>query len=342
MKVFIRMGKSVLVRREKRPGERRKKGGRNLLHAFQAMNTTMHTVGLPLPARQQVESWFLYVEGKLSRFLPSSELSQLNRSNGRLFLASALLYELVSLANFYFEKTGGLFHPFLGKVMEKIGYDRSFETLNDPHPFSPGWELEFPDPSGRGPFITLEPSTRSVILSPHVSLDLGGIAKGWSAQKMSDWLRKDGVASGWIDAGGDLVAWGIIGQEESRECMIADPFQPEQDRVRLVLSRDAGIATSSICKRRWKDRQHQVQHHIIDPRIGRPSNSDLVQVTVLAPDLTTAEVYAKCLLILGSETGEAWLEEKQMPLGYVGIRNDRSVILGTHLHHYCSEWSVLE
>ena len=52
------------------------------------------------------------------------------------------------------------------------------------------------------------------------------------------------------------------------------------------------------------------QHHLIDPRTGNPANTDLLTATVLAPDVMAAEMAAKMILILGSESGKEWLEQQ--------------------------------
>lgn len=99
------------------------------MHTFNAMNTTVVTDCLPSQARRNCENWFAFVERTLSRFRPESELSRLNHAAGKPFFASALLYEVLSVADRYCKETGGLFNPYLGGVLAGLGYDRSFETL---------------------------------------------------------------------------------------------------------------------------------------------------------------------------------------------------------------------
>lgn len=300
-----------------------------MMHEFRAMNTTICTLGLREKERKQVEQWFAFVEKMLSRFREDSELSQLNRSNGRPFLPSNLLFQVMVEADFYYVETGGVFNPYIGHVLCGIGYDRSFETIS-PHFLYMGQEKrEVSQP------VMIEQRMKSITLSPGVSVDLGGIAKGWSAQQMSRQLKQNGVLRGVIDAGGDIVIWGE--NEKGWEVYIADPFHPENDLLFLKLHREAGIATSSTMKRRWRDQNGMMFHHIIDPQIGQCSDSDLVQATVFAPDVTTAEVYAKCLLILGWENGIAWMMERRTDLGAIGVRADGSIAIGGQLSNYSEE-----
>lgn len=321
------------------------------MHVFNAMNTTITTLGLSEYAREQVESWFRFVEHKLSRFTPDSELSQLNRSAGAPFAASALLYQVMSVADAYHTATEGLFNPYLGSVLENLGYNKSFEQIGlcqNAEQCTAGWQLTtrrvtvteaaaasvVPRQAAKPVKpVKLDPSARTITIPPGISVDLGGIAKGWSADQISTFLQEDGIASGVVDAGGDIICWG--NEAAGLQVAIADPFTPERDIVDLVLKRQAGIATSNTLKRRWSTAGGRSYHHLLDPRTLTSSESDLVQVTVLAPNVTTAEVYAKCILLLGAEEGMAWIEHKQPDLGVIAVRSDHSVIVGRGLKLYC-------
>jgi len=302
------------------------------------MGTTISTTGLPGHLDERVESWFRYVERRLSRFLPDSELSRLNRSTGRAVAVSPLLYETMATASRYFHETGGLFNPYLGAVLCSLGYGESFEKIPAAGKVvtataAPGAEEMVMEPAVMNPVFGL------VTLLPGVAIDLGGIAKGWAAQTVRNWLMDEGVLSGLIDAGGDIAVWGT-GTKTACEITIADPFHPEHDIAILELNRGAGIATSNTIRRKWAGPRQRIFHHIIDPSTGQSSRSDLVQATIVADDLTEAEVYTKCLLVLGSEKGPAWLRERRPDLGFVGVRQDGSVLTGPALGRYCRQWVV--
>ena len=89
---------------------------------------------------------------------------------------------------------------------------------------------------------------------------------------------------------------------------IADPRDWEKDVTTLRI-RDQAVATSGIDRRRWQ-RNGVWQHHLIDPRTGRPSESDLLTATVIAPTAVEAEVYAKAVFLLGSQAGLDFVDER--------------------------------
>lgn len=299
------------------------------MHAFRAMNTEFATIGLTPAAQAKAESWFADVERRLSRFRPDSELSALNRSTGRPFMASDLLFRALSAAARHYEETGGLFHPYLGGVLADLGYSASFETLAARSAGS-GIEAKEPSlPAVEGAPLRLDTRMRSVFLQEGYAVDLGGFAKGWSAEQLAGMLRKEGIRSGAIDAGGDIAVWGA--PEAGWEIGVANPFEPAEDLLTLVLRRPAGVATSTTMKRRWADAEGRSRHHLIDPRRLKSGESGLVQVTMIAPTLSEAEVYAKCLLLLGEADGVPWLEARRPAYAYAAVREDRTLLLSRSL-----------
>ena len=170
------------------------------------------------------------MEKTASRFLPDSELSRMNQAVGRIIFPSALLFELITESLHYYEETNHLFSPFLQQTMLDIGYDRSFEQLgttgNSEAEIYERYKQKKKGMASRP--LTLDPVMKSVILSHIGSLDFGGIAKGWSAQKMKNWLMEDGITSGLLDAGGDRTLWGNPSPQENWVIGLLIPFNPKK------------------------------------------------------------------------------------------------------------------
>jgi thiamine biosynthesis lipoprotein len=140
-----------------------------------------------------------------------------------------------------------------------------------------------------------------------VRLDLGGTAKGWAAAAAVRRLRSAGPAL--VDAGGDIVVSGPMADGGPWPIAIASPFG-EGDAPLGVLRLSAGaVATSGRDYRRWRQGGEE-RHHLIDPRTGRPAETDVLAATVVAGDAVSAEAAAKTALILGSRAGMAWIEAR--------------------------------
>ncbi len=136
-------------------------------------------------------------------------------------------------------------------------------------------------------------------------LDLGGIGKGYGADRVVAALADAGATGVCVDLGGDLRvagtgpyagAWTV----EFRVPELADRF----GRLRLA---SGAVATSTTGRRRWTRGGVDV-HHLIDPATGRASRSGVATVTVLAADGWWAEVLAKAALVAGVAAGRALLE----------------------------------
>jgi thiamine biosynthesis lipoprotein len=142
----------------------------------------------------------------------------------------------------------------------------------------------------------------TVRLPAGVRLDLGGIGKGWAADRAGAMLQP--LGAGMVSAGGDVRPWGDQpGSEPGQGWLVAldHPEQPGRDLAWLRV-RDGAVATSSVTARRWAG-----GHHLINPRTARPADTDLLGVTALAPAVVQAEVAAKVALILGRKAGLDWL-----------------------------------
>jgi FAD:protein FMN transferase len=250
-------------------------------HAFHAMGTTFELVVEAAGAGSafaEAEAEVERLEQIMSRFRPGSELSRLNRTGA--IDASYDLAEVVDLALVARRRTCGRFDPTIHDALIGAGYDRTFHDIpedNDAAPTS--------SPCAGG--VTL--SGRRIELEPGVKIDLGGIGKGFAAERVAEQLALTGPSL--VSAGGDVAVRGV--PTEGIWAVAVD------DTLTLGLIR-GGLATSGRDRRRWR-RAGIEQHHLIDPATGRPSDTDLVRVTAIGADAIDAEILAKELFLGGSE-----------------------------------------
>jgi thiamine biosynthesis lipoprotein len=237
----------------------------------------------------EVPAWFEDWEQQFSRFRVDSDLSELNRRSGQWVKVSPAMFEVISMAVEAADKTNGLFNPLVLLALQAAGYDHSFDPAN----FVPGpSEVNILLPDGRR--IEQDPETCAIRLPPHAQLDLGGIAKGWSAQEAAYRLATFGPCL--VDAGGDMVAFGSPDETDGWFVSVANPLN--SDDLCTILLTDSAIATSGRDYRHWQ-RDGQTLHHIIDPRTGKPATSNVMAASVIAPDAVQAEIWAKAAVIDG-------------------------------------------
>jgi thiamine biosynthesis lipoprotein len=270
-------------------------------------------------ALRSAERLFREVEAAFGRFRADSQLVHLNRTPDEAVRVSPDLVELIELALAAAWASDGIFDPTMIDALEAAGYDRSIELIRTGGTHPP--RRLTPQP-GRWKEIVVDATSGTVRLPPGVRLDLGGIGKGWAADRAGTMLRPHGA--GMVSAGGDIRAWGDQpGSQPGQGWLVAldHPEQPGRDLAWLRV-RDGAVATSSITARRWAG-----GHHLINPRTARPAGTDLLSVTALAPTVVQAEVAAKVALILGREAGLDWLMAQ--PDVEAVVIDDASRLLGT-------------
>lgn len=283
-------------------------------YSFRAMNTTVQTwlySQMDNMALLDVQRLFNSFEKRLSRFDPQSELSRLNAAEG-VFQASPILLDTLEAALLAAEATGGLYDPTTLPALERAGYDRSFEQLDQPASFVPvsGSRGGTANPGRTAQrayayrSITFNRAKREIYKPAGVRLDLGGMGKGWTVDRAADKLH--GLGPFLVNAGGDIFAYHSPPGQKGWEIDLVHPLNPEAHFARLMLHHRA-LATSTIAKRRWQHQGHSM-HHLIDPRTGQPAQTDALSVSVVADRTMTAEIYAKVALILGAEQGLAYLQ----------------------------------
>jgi thiamine biosynthesis lipoprotein len=285
---------------------------------LRAMNSDIELLsGAPDADRRlrRAERWLKGFEARFSRFVALSELSRLNASAGRPFPASPGLFELVSLALDLAQRSDGLFDPTVLAHLVSAGYDRSFDLVPPIRSLAAGasqHHFTWRD-------VSLDAETRCIVMPEGCGIDLGGIGKGWAVDRLAAMLGTPCLVNG----GGDVYAAGTPPDDDAWRVGVVDPFHGEQDLVVLRVA-GRGVATSSSLRRRWRAGDAML-HHLIDPRTGRPSDSDAVQVTVVAPTATEADYLAKVTLLRGAAEGLAALNSEPAAEGVI-VRSDGSVL----------------
>ena len=263
--------------------------------AFRAMGTEISVLAgdaadprVFAAAVARVKSVFEREESRFSRFRDDSELSRVNRSAGRWIEVSGPFAEVVRMAIDGAERTGGLFDPTVLGALEAAGYDRDFAAIEEREPVGP----LLPVPCGR--WREIEVGEDRVRFPEGVGIDLGGLVKGWTADLAAEAAVEGRLPWAIVNAGGDLR---LAGEAPPAEVGIEDP--DHRDEVLGVVRIDDGaLATTSVTQRRWGPGLH----HLIDPRVGLPAWTPVVQATVWSPTCAEAEIKSKRALLAGSES----------------------------------------
>jgi thiamine biosynthesis lipoprotein len=252
-------------------------------HHFEALGTRcgIFAVGATRSKLVEGETWVRAMGSRLTRFSPDSEIGRLNASAGEWCEVSDELELILRASLDAYELSGGLVNVAVLRAMLAIGYAR---PLAEQTPLATAIS---PDSLPDLPSV-LEVGRRRARVARGEGIDLGGIAKGWMADRVTDVIGPNCV----VNLGGDLMAVG--------RGPLGEGWPVEFGGTTLLL-RDMGAATSSVRKRRWGD-----AHHLIDPRTGLPSRTGLDEVSVVATSAAKAEVLAKTALLVGPAAAPAY------------------------------------
>ena len=256
---------------------------------WQAMGTTWHLYHSGTLLQSVADAVAALVEAdeqRWSRFRESSELEHLNRCAGIPVEVSAETAQLLEACDRFSGETDGLFAPLVGAAVRAWGYRESIRVA------APGTETSpDPEPVPRDPLV-FDRRRRIALVPRGALLDLGGIAKSWSAvraARLATALSDDPAIL--VDAGGDMVA-----ARGGHRVLVENPSGADAPPIARILLRESqGVATSGSSRRRWTNADGRAAHHLIDPVTGAPAQPG--QATVVAADPVEAEILAKVLVL---------------------------------------------
>lgn len=176
--------------------------------------------------------------------------------------------------------------------------------------------------------IELNSKDQSVFLRKKgMSLDLGGVAKGYFADLLKKYWIQKGVRSGLIDLGGNLLALaGNVDHPDGHwHVGIQDPKKNRGQWLMALPLNDQSLVTSGIYERHFLDPQtHIERHHILDSNTGYPSDSPLASVSVLSPQSLQAEIWSTRLFV--DFTNQAPLAQKE-GIEFIAITKDSKLLV---------------
>lgn len=306
---------------------------------FRAMGTEVFASIIAddaLSAQQEIthiEHAIAVFEKNFSRFLPESELTKLNRSDGKSFHASTDMVRILNEAKRWYGETGGIFDPTVIVALEALGYQKSIDFGRGPATDNVAVNIAAHQTrfSTRRRFSELVINeAENIIYAPEgLRIDLGGIGKGYIVDAVAGHALKI-FKDFWISAGGDISLSGT-NFGAPWEVKVQDPLSLADDigHISIPCGRPAALATSGITKRKGI-RGDFVWHHLIDPLTGLPSKNDIVSVTVLAPTTTAADIFAKTVLIAGKEKGMEFISRYQ-DAGCIIIDTEGAITVSDHM-----------
>lgn len=234
-------------------------------------------------------------ENKFSRTIPESEISKINQSNGVPVEVSDETVELIKKALYYSELSNGAFDITIA-------------------PLSSLWDFKNNDGNVPAPTLIQEAKShvnyKNVVvdgntvqlLDPKAALDLGGIAKGYIADRLKEYLEKEGVKHAMINLGGNVLTVGNKPDGKPFHIGIQKPFGEQNETIASIPVDDRSVVSSGVYERYFK-KNGKIYHHLLDSSTGYPKESNLLSVTIISDSSADGDALSTACFILGLENG---------------------------------------
>lgn len=244
---------------------------------------------------------FERLEAGLSRYRDDSEVSKINRNAGvGPVQVSPELFMLLEKSLEICKDTGGAFDITILPVLSLWNFNE--KNARPPSEEEVRQKLSLVDCQK----IILKKDQYLVFLpEPGMGIDLGGIAKGYAVDRVAELLKRKGVSSGIVSAGGDMRVFG--GKGRGLAVGIQDPRNRSRVLAKIYL-KDSAISTSGDYERFFIF-QGVRYAHILDPRSGHPAQGE-ESVSVVGESGLSTDAWATALFVLGSEEGLQMLKTR--------------------------------
>lgn len=252
-------------------------------------------------------------EKLLSKTVSGSDIDRINQSGGQWTDVSDETIAVINMANGISAESGGVFDITIGAVNNLW----DFKGENPKVPDAAAIAEALPSVGYQGALV----EDGGVILeNPSTQLDLGGIAKGYIADRAAEFLEERGIERAVINLGGNVVVLGEKDEDTPWVIGIERPFSDRTALVGTIEAVDATVVTSGIYERNF-EADGVLYHHILDPKTGYPVETDLEAVTITAKKGQSGfcDAVSTTCLLLGKEQALQFIERIQGKYPDIGL-----------------------
>ena len=238
-------------------------------------------------------------EHYFSRTLEGSDIYNINHANGAPVEVHDETAELIRYGIAFGDLSGGVFDISIGALTDLWDIPNNNGTI----PAQTQIDAALATVDYRQ--ITVDGNTVT-LGNPDAALDLGGIAKGYVADRMREYLNANGACEGFINLGGNVLTLGQKANDEPYHIGIRKPFGEDGETITAVDVTDRSIVTSGRYERYFEKDGH-IYHHILDPKNGYPYDNGLNGVTILSDSSMAGDALSTICFALGQEKGTEFL-----------------------------------
>ena len=251
-------------------------------------------------------------ENMLSKTIETSDIARINNAKGKAVTVSDETIEVLKKGMEFGRLSGGAFDITIGKATDLWDFHDNAESGHEGGVVPAEKDLRDAISHVNYENIKIE-GNRVSLTDPETEINLGGIAKGYIADKAAEYLKERGVVSAIVDLGGNIVAIGgktsqIAASGDTQETDfkigIKDPLSSSGGLLELIPCKNKTVVTSGTYER-YFEKDGVKYHHILDVNTGYPVDTDVLSVTIIADRGKSADCdgLSTTCLALGMEKG---------------------------------------
>ena len=238
-------------------------------------------------------------EELFSRTIETSEVSQINSAEGDWVEVSDETLELIGLGIYYGELSGGLFDITVGRLSTLWDIDNNPGIIPEDEDIATARDtVDYTQIDIDGNKVRLK--------NKDAMIDLGGIAKGYLADKMKEYLLENGITSALLNLGGNVLAVGTKPDGSDFNIGVQKPFYDGEVSAALAVS-DLSVVSSGVYER-YFELDGRIYHHILDIETGYPYDNGLYGVTIISGSSVEGDALSTIVFAMGLEKGMEFVE----------------------------------
>lgn len=243
------------------------------------------------------------IDNKMNPSTLSSDIYKVNENAGKSYTkVSQDTFNVIKAALHFSDLSDGHFDISVGSLVQlwNIGNEKARVPSQS--------EINSLLPTINYKNIILDEKNTSIMLKHEgIKLDLGGIAKGYAADKVVEYLEKQKIEGSIVNLGGNIYTLGTKDGKNKFNIGVQDPTKPRGNAIGSITTTNNSVVTSGIYER-YIEKNGKIFHHILSPKTGYPVENELSSVTIISDNSMDCDALSTTAFSLGTKEGIKLIE----------------------------------